>query len=161
MQSGGLKGRQEVLDVLGRVLEALPLKTGSGAEVVCGRIEEIRQETIWMENFDLISSEQLRRKIGEVVRDDGLRFALDRCGQDVTIVRVGKSQRDDQVAVLGHQSVADGNVHQLSSSFQPISADVWIIAQDTQHPFIVDIRSPARPQEVDLCQSDHQVANWS
>ena len=50
-----LQGGQEFLDFLRRVLELCRWRRAA-AEIVCGRVEEIRQETVWMENFDIESS---------------------------------------------------------------------------------------------------------
>ena len=72
----------------------------------------MRDELVRMLGRDTVGIEDLRRKIGKVVRDDDTRLTTNRRGEYVPVMRIGQLQLIDQTLVAGDQTIGDRCVHE-------------------------------------------------
>jgi hypothetical protein len=83
----------EVLgDALGRVLQAHAMVLCSLHDQPRCETQEIKDEIVRMLGLDTELSERFRRKIGKITSDDNAGAAVDRSGEDMTVLRVRRKR---------------------------------------------------------------------
>lgn len=143
-ESGGV-GRvmgETVEDVAG--LRVVAPGTGDrgddSAEGVRVVLVQSGEEVVGMRHRDAPWCQPVRGEVAEVSGDDHLGFGVDRGGQNVPIVRVGKVELIDQVLVAGYGHIPDRIVHQTAGAIQTRGVEVGAVgAQVGEH--LIEIRS--------------------
>jgi hypothetical protein len=121
-------------------------------------IQELDDELVGVDGLDPEAFQYRRREIAEVERDDESRFAVDRRGQHVTVIGVGKRQGRDEGLVLGDEAIGDVIIHQLATSSEAGGREIGTIGGDVPRPLVMDLLGPTGLEEVREGELHEQIA---
>jgi hypothetical protein len=87
-----LEGREQFRHADGRVLEVEPQLMQRSQDFVRPIVQARAYERVRIPRLDPMRCERVRRKVAQVDSDDDTGAAVDRCGEDVTIVGIGQRE---------------------------------------------------------------------
>lgn len=102
--------------------------------------------------------ENLGREVFEVYCDDYLCTCFYRCGQYMSVVRVGKIERFDQWLVVEDQTVSYCAVHQLPCTAQTLHVDIRMTSCDAAKGLVQDRVCPFGLDQTTLRDPDQEIS---
>ena len=121
------------------------------------KIRQIQDKVVGVAWNNPKCSERLLREVLQVRCHDLLGAGENRGGQNMSIIGIGQRQLVDQVLVAGDQAIRDGLVHQGDRPRKPGFIELRAVAQESGHPFALNIRGPPGAKAARLSQTDHQI----
>ena len=152
--------RRQVADEFRRREGRIAVRLLKGAQHAkrFGGIEIVRpgQKPVGVDRLDIEASEDLGRKVGQVVGDDILCAAADRRRQDVAVVGIRKFERPDQRLVSGDQRLRKMLVHGIA-----LGADaafkMRLLFEEVQRPLVENPFGPSRPEQSGVVEAQENV----
>ena len=92
-----------------------------------------------------------------VLGDDGTRAGADRCGEHVSVVRVGKFEPFDEPFVAGGEAARDGFTHEGSCALELFGCEVGAVGQNRPGHFVEDLVGPSGVEHPSPAQPDQEV----
>ena len=127
------------IDIEWRGLQLLSLPLRSGDHCCSIEIEDVLDKQFRVLSFELERLEYIGREVALVGRHDHAGVGAYRGGEDVPVVRVGKSQALDQDFVPGHHSVRDCPVHQVRGAIELLGREIRPVLQQVALPLVVNL----------------------
>jgi hypothetical protein len=120
------------------------------------RVDEFDHEVVRVLGFDPVWGERFTGKISEVRCHDGLGARTDGRGEDVSVVRIGKSELVDQFLIPFDEAVAYRGDHQVAGP-QQLRFEVGAPAYDAAETFVEDGISPPSVDQTSAGKPDTQI----
>jgi len=126
-----------------------------------GKVDQVRDELVWVLCFDAKLVQALGREVIKIERDDDGRRATDRRSEYMTIIGIGQSESFDQTLVSGDKAISDVSVHQRPGTFQLLPRKIGAILKYAPDPLVVDLVGPPGPEQICQRQVHEQVPQRS
>ena len=106
-------------------------------------------------------TERLWRKILEIEGDDDTCMGMDRGGQYMSVILIGKFYRFNQVVVSFHQAVPCCGIHQSSCFLKLLSFQIGPVFEKVPNPLVVNAVGPFGPEQIGKGKLHQEVPEWS
>lgn len=121
-------------------------------------VEQVRDKAVGTLRRDCVTDQAADGKVPQVGGHDHIRLAVDRGGEDMAVVGVGKVQFGSQMFEPGHQGIREVPVHDRPGSVQYGRVDIGPVGQKVAGPLRVDVAVPQRCKQIAVRKAQQQVA---
>ncbi len=123
-----------------------------------GRTADAGQEIVRMLCDQPVRGKRARREVPEVGGKDDVRFAANRCSDDMAIVGVGQSDGRHEFLEAKDLGIAEVRIHELAGSREARCRDVRPASPQRTDPLVMDGFGPLCMEDVRYRELEQQVA---
>ena len=116
------------------------------AERAWHQVKVIGQKFVGVQNFNPIGRDYVLRKVLQVAGDDHITASNYRCGENMTVVVVGKIKCGDKRLVSNDQAIPCSLIHPIAGAFEGCSITVRFVAEQGIDPLPMDVSRPLRAE---------------
>ena len=105
------------------------------------------ESTLGCLGCDIWWSDDVRRKIPQVHRNDDIWMAANSSRPHVPVVWIGELQTGNQILVAGHERIDCVLVHQDTGAFQLVAGEVRPLLKQIGNSLLMNVRRPFRTKQ--------------